>query len=186
MGRIIGGSPFNREDPPGAPGRQQRYEGIGGYGEIYRGTQGNTGVGCTGVLGSKGPTGCTGTQGTPGGHEGYNTGCCGVTGISYGYPTTGCCGLSVGVTGAHHSEEGDMSAKNSNRKTLKDKWASECKSSRREVDTEFVELELPPEAYETQTQTVEEPIPAISTAPRPLSRPINRKMTPYDFGKKNG
>jgi hypothetical protein len=93
------------------------------------------------------------------------------------------------VTGGHHPEEGNMSSKNRNRKTIIEKWSSECKPPKREVDPEYVELELPPEAYEMQSHTVEEPFLAnkpLSTAPRPLSRPINRKMTPYDFGKKNG
>ena len=159
MGLYIGGSRINREDPPGAPGRQQKFEGIG-YGDIYHRAQGNTGIGCTGtqgytgptgctgVLGSKGPTGCIGPRGIPGWHEGYNT-----TGLSYGYPTTGTGGLSVGVTGEHHSEEGNMSAKKSNRISLMSKWYSDGKIfPKMEEDTEFVELELPPEAYETQTQ----------------------------------
>lgn len=82
-----------------------------------------------------------------------------------------------------------MSSKNKNRKTLVDKWSDEVRPSKRKMEPEVVELELPPEAYAVQSRTEEElflTTKPLSTAPRPLSRPINRKMTPYDFGKKNG
>lgn len=181
MGLYKGGSRINREDPPGAPGRQQRFEGIG-YGDIYHRAQGNTGIESTGCCGSTGHTGCIGPRGITG-SQGYSTGCCGSTGPTYyGYPATGSGGLDIGVTGPP-PKDGNMSSKNSNRKTLVDKWIYGDKTSRKRDETQEVELELPPEAYEMQSHTVEEP---LSTAPKPLSRPINRKMIPYDFGKKNG
>ena len=173
MGLYKGGSRINREDPPGAPGRQQKFEGVG-YGDIYHRAQGNTGIGWTG------PTGCTGPRGITG-SQGYSTGCCGSTGPTYGYHATGSGGLDIGVTGPP-PKDGNMSSKNSNRKILTYKWDFGDKTSRKRDETQEVELELPPEAYEMQSHTVEEP---LSTVPKSLSRPINRRMIPYDFGKKN-
>lgn len=182
MGVNTSRSQFNRKNPPGTPGRQQRYEGIG-YGDIYHRAQGNTGIGCTGTQGYTGPTGCIGPRGITG-SQGYSTGCCGSTGPTYyGYPATGSGGIDIGVTGSPPPEEGNMSSKNSNRKILTYKWDFGDKTSRKRDETQEVELELPPEAYEMQSHTVEEP---LSTVPKSLSRPINRKMIPYDFGKKNG
>lgn len=190
MGVFIG-CKLNGEDPPGVTGRQQRYEGIG-YGDIYHRAQGNTGIECTGTRGTIGPTGCTGSMGITG-SQGYSTGCHGSTGPTYyGYPATGSGGVDIGVTGSPPPEEGNMSAINKKKRTLMEKWGMggmPSKSMPSKRDEEPVELELPPEAYEMHSSTEEESLLSpsqLSTAPRSLSRPINRKMVPYDFGKKNG